>query len=59
MEKVLDMFHSDYFFLPPARSVGGLFLNIYCENLFSFLEVKLMRVESPSDLVPRNFLLSY
>ena len=44
MKKVLDMFHSDYFSLPPARSVSGFFLNLYCENLFSFLEVNLMRV---------------
>lgn len=47
MEKVLDIFHSDYFSFPPARSMSGFFLNLYHENLFRFLEVKLLRVWGP------------
>lgn len=61
MEKVLDMFHSDYLSFSPTRSISGFSLkSLPFRKPVQFPGGKSYEsVESPSYLVARNFLLSY
>lgn len=40
MEYAMDMFHSDYFPHTSARAGKWSFLNLRCENVVEFLEIK-------------------
>jgi hypothetical protein len=40
MEKVLAIYYKDYFFSLPARAKKGIFVDLHCENMVGFQEVK-------------------
>lgn len=51
------VFQNGFFFSSPARSGRGFFFNIYCGNLFMFLETNFTILqESSYDLVSLEFL---
>ena len=56
MEKALGIFHKHQFSPPHARAMR-IFLDLHCQNLLGFLEVRFMKVWGPSwDCGPQEFL---